>query len=163
MLPLKHNSQHTGLNLRPTPAAPLLLQVEPVVLEPTRLSSRIRGEAAPSLQQAAAEAQREAAAAAAEEEEEGLGKTRKGTARKRLTLDKATYVAPFTLWSIGERSSRGLQFTSRSAARWPGWKAAEGAMQAGCPSVWQTCLGAFCHPISWGVLGPRAMRRNLPV
>lgn len=41
------------------------------------------------------------------EEEEALGRTRKGTSRKRLTLDpSAAYVAPFTLWSIGERSRR---------------------------------------------------------
>ena len=79
-----------------------LLQAEPSVLEPSRVSSRLRGQAAPSQQQAVAEAQREAE----EEENAGVGRTRKGTARKRLTLDGAAYIAPFTLWSIGEPGVR---------------------------------------------------------
>lgn len=102
---------------------------------PLRQSSRIRGEAAPSTQQAAAVAQREAA----EEEEEGLGRTKKGTSRRRLTLDEGiAYAAPFTLWSIGESSTHC-------------WPAMLGTGVGDGPRAWQQCRAGTegRHGPSW--------------
>lgn len=64
-------------------------------MQPTRLSRRLRGQAAPVLEQAAAEGRAEA---------EAEGRARKAASRKRLTLPEGQQLAaPFTLWSIGGR------------------------------------------------------------
>lgn len=71
------------------------LQVQPAAMEPTRLSRRLRGVTAPTLDEAAA-------AARAEAEAEGRARAHVAGARKRLRLEAGQQLAaPFSLWSIG--------------------------------------------------------------
>ncbi|KAL4438181.1 hypothetical protein ABPG77_010542 [Micractinium sp. CCAP 211/92] len=67
----------------------------PEALEPTRLSRRLRGVTAMTLDEAAAEARAEA-------EAEGRARARAAGTRKQLRLEEGQQlVAPFSLWSIG--------------------------------------------------------------
>jgi hypothetical protein len=68
--------------------------------QPTRLSKRLRGFSAPTLEAAASSARAEMERM--EGEPGALGLTTKGTARRALaTGDACQYAAPFSLWSIG--------------------------------------------------------------
>ncbi|KAL4448494.1 hypothetical protein ABPG75_005713 [Micractinium tetrahymenae] len=70
-------------------------EAQPAALGPTRLSRRLRGEIAPSLDEAAA-------AARAEAEAEGRARARAAGTRKQLKLEEGQQLAaPFSLWSIG--------------------------------------------------------------
>lgn len=94
------------------------LQAQPTAMEPTRLSRRLRGVTALTLDEAAA-------AALAEAEAEGRARARAAGARKQLRLEEGRQLAaPFSLWSIGVRGDLGMRSegeATRLPCPWHAW------------------------------------------